>query len=159
MRAAQPFFIVSMSEISTKPYLIRAIYDWCTDQGYTPHISVMVDANTQVPLEHVKNGEIVLNIGALATHRLQITNDMIEFQARFGGVARSIMAPIDNVTSIYARETGQGMVFEVVLNSPSKNIAEPVSVTALKSVENTPDTTDPKPPSTGGDRPKLTRIK
>ena len=151
--------LIQMSETSTKPYLMRAIYDWCTDQGYTPHISVVVDANTQVPFEHVKNGEIVLNIGALATHRLQISNDQVEFQARFGGVARSIVVPVDNVSSIYARETGHGMAFEVVLNTSPKEISEPAAAVVLKAVEKTPESTDPKPPSDGGGRPKLTRVK
>lgn len=100
-------------ETSTRPYLIRAIYEWCTDNGYTPYLAVQVDDQTVVPREYVKNGEIVLNISALATSRLSLGNDYIDFQARFGGVARAISVPIRNVSAIYARENGHGMAFEV----------------------------------------------
>jgi len=100
-------------EISTKPYLIRAIYEWCTDNGLTPYLAVHVDDQTVVPREYVQNDEIVLNIGALATSRLTLGNDFVDFQARFGGVARAISVPIKNVSAIYARENGQGMAFEV----------------------------------------------
>ena len=102
-----------MSEISTKPYLIRAIHQWCTDSGYTPYIAVLADETVRVPRDFVKNGEIVLNISPLATSRLQLGNETIEFQARFGGVAREVMVPIDRVLAVYARENGQGMAFEV----------------------------------------------
>ncbi len=102
-----------MSEVSTKPYLIRAIYEWCTDSGYRPFIAVVVDARTQVPREFVRNSEIVLNIAAAATNRLQIGNELLEFEARFGGVARHVSIPIDNVRAIFAQENGHGMAFEV----------------------------------------------
>ena len=102
-----------MAEISTKPYLIRAIYEWCTDSGYRPHIAVVVDEHTVVPREFVRSGEIVLNVSAHATNRLRITNEVIEFEARFGGVARPVSIPIDNVSAIYAQENGHGMAFEV----------------------------------------------
>ena len=102
-----------MSEPSTKPYLIRAIYEWCTDSGYTPYVAVAVDEDTQVPREYVKDNEIVLNVCALATSKLHLGNDFIEFQARFGGVARQISVPVGNVTAVYAKETGHGMAFEV----------------------------------------------
>ena len=102
-----------MSEPSTKPYLIRAIYEWCTDSGYTPFLAVHVDATTRVPQEFVKNNEIVLNISALATSKLQIGNELVEFQARFGGKARTISVPITNVSAIYARENGHGMAFDL----------------------------------------------
>ena len=101
-----------MSETSTKPYLIRALHEWCTDNGYTPFLTVTVDARTVVPREHIKDGEIVLNVGSLATYKLELGNEFVEFQARFGGVARQISVPIDAITAIYARETGQGMAFE-----------------------------------------------
>ncbi|MFM9916008.1 MAG: ClpXP protease specificity-enhancing factor [Rhizobacter sp.] len=96
---------------STRPYLIRALHDWCTDNGFTPYIAVQVDALVQVPLEYVKNNEIVLNVGFEATTGLQLGNDAIEFKARFGGVSRNIVVPIDHVIAIYARENGQGMAF------------------------------------------------
>ena len=102
-----------MSETSTKPYLLRALYEWCTDNGYTPYIVVAVDERTRVPAEFVKNGEIVLNISFDATGNLKMDNDFIHFKARFGGVAREIELPVENVSAIYARENGQGMAFEV----------------------------------------------
>ena len=102
-----------MPEIPTKPYYIRAIYEWCVDNGYTPHLSVMVDAQTEVPQAYVEDGEIVLNVSPLATQGLKIGNELIEFQARFGGVAQQIFVPVVRVQAVYARENGQGMVFEV----------------------------------------------
>ena len=102
-----------MSEPSTKPYLIRAIYEWCTDSGYTPFLAVRVDGQTRVPQEFVKNNEIVLNISALATTKLLLGNELVEFQARFGGTARAISVPIANISAIYARENGHGMAFEL----------------------------------------------
>lgn len=102
-----------MAETSTKPYLIRAIYEWCNDNGYTPYLAVVVDEHTQVPPEHVKGGEIVLNVSPMATNRLSFGNDLIAFQARFGGLARELSIPVGNVSAIYARENGHGMAFEV----------------------------------------------
>jgi len=98
---------------STRPYLIRALHDWCTDNGFTPYIAVFVDAKVQVPQEYVKNNEIVLNVGFEATSGLKLGNEQIEFKARFGGSAREIVVPIDHVVAIYARENGQGMAFPV----------------------------------------------
>ena len=98
-------------ERSTKPYLIRALYEWCTDSGLTPYLTVKVDAQTRVPLEHVKNGEIVLNVSADAAHRLTLGNDVIQFAARFSGASRECSIPVAAVAGIFARETGQGLVF------------------------------------------------
>jgi stringent starvation protein B len=102
-----------MSEISTKPYLLRAIHEWCSDSGFTPYIAVSVDEHTVVPADFVRAGEIVLNISLSATNRLSIGNELIEFQARFGGMAQELSIPVDNVSAIYARENGHGMAFEV----------------------------------------------
>ena len=96
---------------SNKPYLIRALHQWCTDFGFTPFIAVFVDSSVEVPMEFVKNSEIVLNLSIEACHQLQIENDWISFQARFGGVPRKIMVPTSHVLAIYARENGQGMSF------------------------------------------------
>ena len=96
---------------STRPYLIRALYEWCTDNGFTPYVAVSVDNTVQVPREYVKNNEIVLNIGFDATSSLTLGNEFIEFKARFGGSAREILVPISHVMAIYARENGQGMAF------------------------------------------------
>ena len=98
---------------STRPYLIRALYEWCTDNGFTPYVAVSVDNTVQVPREYVKNNEIVLNIGFDATSSLTLGNEFIEFKARFGGSAREILVPISHVIAIYARENGQGMAFPV----------------------------------------------
>ena len=128
---------------STKPYLVRAIYEWCTDNGYTPYLAVAVNETTRVPRAHVRNGEIVLNVSALATHRLQMSNTEVSFTARFSGVAEEIWVPIDRVTAIYAKETGHGMAFEV-----AKDLAEPIGLRDV-SVESpaASEDDDPKPPS------------
>jgi stringent starvation protein B len=103
----------ALDSTSTRPYLIRALYDWCTDNGFTPYVAVLVDDTVQVPREYVKNGEIVLNISFDATSSLKLGNDFIEFKARFAGTAREIMVPVGRVIAIYARENGQGMAFPV----------------------------------------------
>ena len=101
-----------MSDIpSNKPYLIRALHQWCTDFGFTPFMAVFVDSSVEVPMEFVKKDEIVLNLSIEACHQLQLENDWISFQARFGGVPRKIMVPVSHVLAIYARENGQGMSF------------------------------------------------
>ena len=102
------------STTSTRPYLIRAIHEWCTDNGFTPYLAVKVDRSVQVPREFVNDGEIVLNVGYDATGGLQLGNEYIEFKARFGGKPRDIMVPVERVQAIYARESGQGMSFPVV---------------------------------------------
>jgi stringent starvation protein B len=108
------------SPSSTRPYLIRALYEWCTDNGYTPYIAAYVDDSVQVPREHVKNNEIVLNISMDATSSLKLGNEFVEFKARFSGSAREIMVPIDRVIAIYARENGQGMAFPVPQGIPPR---------------------------------------
>ncbi len=102
------------STTSTRPYLIRAIHEWCTDNGLTPYLAVKVDRSVQVPREFVNDGEIVLNVSYDATGGLQLGNEYIEFKARFGGKPRDIMVPVERVQAIYARESGQGMSFPVV---------------------------------------------
>ncbi|MDR6412053.1 ClpXP protease specificity-enhancing factor [Paraburkholderia terricola] len=102
-----------MQEISTKPYLLRALYEWCTDNGYTPHIAVRVDNQTRVPRQFVRDNEIVLNISFEATSQLQMGNEWVEFSARFSGKSHKIEVPIANILAIYARENGQGMAFPV----------------------------------------------
>jgi stringent starvation protein B len=166
-----------MPEVSTKPYLIRAIHEWCSDSGYTPYIAVVADDQVNVPREFVKNGEIVLNISPLATNRLSLGNEFIEFQARFGGQAREVSVPVDKVIAIYARENGQGMAFDAPGSSAPAGVptaagkAEPIPVAAPvalvpvdKLVAPTVPGDDPGEPPTPtpprpGDRPKLTRVK
>jgi stringent starvation protein B len=96
---------------STRPYLVRAMHQWCTDHGFTPHLAVHVDSSVRVPLEHVREGQIVLNVGVDATQGLDLGNEFIVFKARFGGVAREIVVPVSHVLAVYARENGQGMAF------------------------------------------------
>jgi stringent starvation protein B len=131
-----------MSEPSTKPYLIRAIYEWCTDSGYTPFLAVQVDATTRVPMEFVKNNEIVLNISALATSKLSIGNELVEFQARFGGKARSIVVPIENVSAIYARENGHGMAFDLA-ETPAARGSEVPQLPAPQTADSAPVDREP----------------
>ncbi|HEX5372754.1 MAG TPA: ClpXP protease specificity-enhancing factor [Aquabacterium sp.] len=174
---------------STRPYLIRALHDWCTDNGFTPYLAVYVDKTVQVPREYVKNNEIVLNVSFDATSQLQLGNEYIEFKARFGGVARDILVPIDHVIAIYARENGQGMAFPVPtpeeesatssndeggasesrktggIRLASAPVAEPDhgdgSEAETADVAAADEPSDPEPPTTtpSGGRPSLRRIK
>ncbi|MFM8590868.1 MAG: ClpXP protease specificity-enhancing factor, partial [Limnohabitans sp.] len=104
---------------STRPYLVRALYEWCSDNGLTPYVAVKVDSSVQVPREFVQGDEIVLNISMDATSGLKLGNEFIEFKARFGGKARDIMVPMERVMAIYARENGQGMAFPVQDAAPA----------------------------------------
>ena len=170
---------------STRPYLIRALHEWCTDNGFTPYVAVQVDDTVQVPREYVKNGEIVLNISFDATSSLKLGNDFIEFKARFAGTAREISVPVGRVIAIYARENGQGMAFPAPAPAVSSdgNVDAPMPVQAparapLRDAsrgsgsegEDGSETVDagaptdpvdepPRPPSGGGTRPSLKRIK
>jgi stringent starvation protein B len=148
---------------STRPYLIRALYEWCTDNGFTPFIAVLVDDTVRVPNEYVKDGEIVLNISFDATSALQLGNEFIEFKGRFGGVARDILVPVSRVLAIYARENGQGMAFPMLASSGG--LAEEKGGAEVRPTVLTPVTTNsgdnvPEPPRpSGGARPSLTRVK
>ncbi|MEO8299495.1 MAG: ClpXP protease specificity-enhancing factor [Burkholderiales bacterium] len=148
---------------STRPYLIRALHEWCTDNGFTPYVAVYVDASVQVPMEYVKNHEIVLNVGFDATSGMKLGNEVIEFKARFGGVPRDIVVPVDHVIAIYARENGQGMAFPVP-NGSATGTELPASNAGLRLATPPQDPTPPEvdplstPPS-GGGRPSLKRVK
>ena len=168
---------------STRPYLLRALHDWCTDNGFTPYLAVFVDGSVQVPMEYVKNNEIVLNVGFEATSGLKLGNEFIEFRARFGGVARDIVVPVDHVVAIYARENGQGMAFpvptdaatgaappsagaEAAAESSAARTPAPVRGLRLATVEpESPDADAPAPPDQpepqppGPQRPSLKRVK
>ncbi len=167
---------------STRPYLIRALHEWCVDNGFSPYIAVQVDASVRVPMEFVKNGEIVLNVSMDATSSLQLGNEFIEFKARFGGIAREIVVPVTHVIAIYARENGQGMAFpapvaqdvrapvsdaadeksapEVAPEAPTRGGA---SLRAVTSDTEATETGEPPelPPSPGrpGGKPQLKRVK
>jgi stringent starvation protein B len=149
---------------STRPYLLRALHEWCTDQGYTPYVAVLVDETVQVPLEYVKNGEIVLNVSYDATAGMTLGNEFIEFKARFGGVPREIIVPVNRVMAIYARENGQGMSFPLSAlpvsgGAPTPTPTRPVlSAVETSHVTTSSDDEPPSPTSPTG-RPTLTRIK
>ena len=139
-----------MADVSTKPYFIRAIYEWCSDCGFTPYLSVRVDDRTRVPMEYVKNGEIVLNVSLNATRNLTINNELIQFSARFNGVSREVSIPVDRVQGIFARENGQGAFFTV--EAPVALAAAP-----LQPVAEAADSDPPKPPAAGRNRLKLVK--
>ena len=166
---------------STRPYLIRALHEWCTDNGFTPYLAVFVTPGIQVPMEYVKNNEIVLNVGFEATSSLNLGNEFIEFKARFGGVSREIVVPIDHVVAIYARENGQGMAFPVphvqdgaasapVAAEPARAglrlagtsgpsiVPDDEEATPALDIEPDQPPPDAPPPAAGG-RPSLKRIK
>lgn len=162
---------------SSQPYLIRAWHEWCSDNGLTPYVTVAVDGAVQVPREFVKDGEIVLNISYDSTTGLQIGNDYLAFKARFAGVARDVMVPVDRVLAIFARENGQGMAFpkasraEAGDSVPASEAhaqdsasAEPASshlasVPAAAIVDSKKPRKKPPATSNPGARPTLTRIK
>lgn len=168
---------MTQSTTSTRPYLIRALYEWCTNNGLTPYIAVAVDDSVQVPREYVQQGEIVLNISFDATSALDIGNDFIGFKARFGGVPRQILVPVSHVIAIYARENGEGMAFpapslgasssngptvDTQTSAPDGTVTAPVAPVsqsersdgAGSSSEDAGHRKD-----TGGSRPALRRIK
>ncbi len=120
----------STESTSTRPYLIRALYEWCTDNGLTPYVAVQVDESVRVPREYVKNGEIVLNISFDATSALTLGNEFIEFKARFAGVAREIQVPVGRVIAIYARENGQGMAFPAPTAATASDATPPPETTS-----------------------------
>ncbi len=151
-----------MNEIATKPYLLRALYEWCVDNGYTPHLAVKVDSRTQVPSEYVKNGEITLNVSPSAVHKLQMGNELIEFSARFAGVARQISVPVANVYAVYARETGHGMTFDVDAAKPAtQSVAEtePAAPRDAPASLPAPAASNEPPKKPGGGKPTLRRVK
>lgn len=150
------------NEIATKPYLLRALYEWCVDNGYTPHVAVKVDSKTQVPSEYVKNGEITLNVAPSAVHKLQMGNELIEFSARFAGVARQISVPVGNVYAVYARETGHGMTFDVDSAKPATQAvaeAEPAAPKEVPPSLPAPANSAGEPPKKPGGKPTLRRVK
>jgi len=144
-----------MAETSTKPYMIRAMHEWCTDNGYTPHLVVKVDGNTLVPRSHVKDGQITLNINTLATNRLSLGNEFIDFQARFNGKTEDIFVPVAAVTAIYARETGAGMAFEATESQATQHQARQVPDDSVVNSTQVKGSPEEPPPS----RPKLRIVK
>ncbi len=159
--------IDSSQSTSTRPYLLRALYEWCADNNLTPYVAAYVDDSVKVPREHVKNNEIVLNISMDATSNLQIGNDFLQFKARFGGVAREIVVPIGHIIAIYARENGQGMAFPVPQAVPPRGEVNDSPATERRSVglrpveaapAATPEAANPLPQASI-DPPKIVKLK
>jgi len=155
---------------STRPYLIRALHEWCSDNGYTPYLVVAVDATVRVPREFVQEGKIVLNTSYEATSHLQLGNETIEFKARFGGQPRDVQVPIDHVLAIYAHENGQGMAFEApapLPQSEEEGVRVGLKVVEADATESEPSlesgdseaSSDPPKPGSPGGRPALRRVK
>jgi len=138
-----------MTHVSTKPYLIRAIYEWCIDQGFTPHIAVLVDERTVVPPGYAREGQIVLNLGPDATNQLLMGNELITFQARFGGAAHALSIPVSNVLAVYARENGHGMAFEPDAATAEGEPATPIEAGEIDEQDQPP----PDSPPAGAPRP------
>ena len=106
--------------VSRRPYLLRAMHEWISDSGHTPHVIVdALKAGVEVPSAYIKDGKIVLNLSMTATQRLQLKNDGIEFDARFAGVAHHVRVPMVAVLGVYARETGEGMIFSETESEPT----------------------------------------
>jgi stringent starvation protein B len=139
-----------VKDVSTTPYLIRAIWEWCVDNGFTPYVAVKVDGSTRVPMEYVRNGEIVLNVSPDATRNLKIGNELIQFSARFNSVSREVSIPIGTVGGIFAKENGQGLAFQPAsADRPGPTLVTPVDA----------DGGDDKPRSPGGGKPRLQIVK
>ena len=148
-----------MSElIPTKPYMLRAIHEWCVDNGLTPHLLVAVNAQCRVPMAYVKDGEIVLNLNYTATKDLLLDNDAVVFSARFGGVSQHLYVPMAAVKGIFARENGQGMFFEPEATAKPKE-EKPALVVATPDAkaEATPQQVAAKPAEKK--KPTLTIVK
>ena len=140
--------------ISTKPYMLRAMHEWCVDNNLTPHLMVAVNSQTRVPMAYVKDGEIVLNINYTATKDLHMDNDSVVFSARFGGVSQNIYVPMNAVKGIFARENGQGMFFEL---EDAIELDEDIDGSQLSSADG--DLDDKAPKKQNNKKPLLTIVK
>ena len=139
----------AMSEQSAKPYLVRAICEWCADNGLTPYLAVKVNPQTRVPVSFVKNGEIVLNISTTATRKLTVDNEWIQFAARFNGVSQEVSVPMTAVAGIFAKETGYGFAFTIAAD-PAASLADetaPKDGESIAPAAGERDTARPKRPS------------
>ena len=169
---------MNVLDSSTRPYLLRALYEWCADQGLTPHVLVLVDESVEVPQEYVRDGQIVLNVSASAVEGLKLDNELLSFRARFGGTTRDVMVPIDHVVAIYARENGEGMAFPVPTAESADESVDAEDAAASSRIQlGTNETTEasededdgdgepPKPPrggpgsGKGGKKATLRRVK
>lgn len=139
--------MTSINMSSTKPYLLRAIFEWAEDNGFTPQVLVNASAeNVEVPEAHVVDGQIVLNISASAVQLHVMDNECLSFSARFSGVEQDIFLPIDSILAIFARENSQGIFFEEVDGDdldpdptpPKKIVSEPTKLNPKQTKRNAP---------------------
>jgi stringent starvation protein B len=146
---------------STRPYLIRALHEWCTENGFTPHLAVQVGPGVRVPMEFVRDGQITLNVSVDATQGLQLGNEWIEFKARFGGTPREVQVPVERVLAIYARENGQGMAFPAPEAAAAESEAPPPAPAPGLRLAPQPrsEQDDNPPPEDPSPRPTLKRVK
>jgi stringent starvation protein B len=123
---------------STKPYLIRSIYDWCTDSNFTPYVIAKIISGVKVPKNHIKSNEIVLNLSLDSTNKLIFDNNFISFSARFEGKNQDIFLPIESIAGIYSKENGEGIFFEVdesMLGEKEKNKERKIKKSHLSLVK------------------------
>ena len=146
-----------MSEQSAKPYLVRALYEWCVEQGYTPYLAVRVDPHTRVPVQFVKDGEIVLNVGPLATHKLTMDNGWVLFNARFNGTSQEVAVPFTAVIGIFAKETGYGMGFQPMLDAVESDNGQPVAIAS--TADEPSDAPEVLPPIAAKGKTKVSHLK
>ena len=145
---------------STRPYLIRALHEWCSAHGFTPHLAVQVGPGVRVPMEFVRDGQITLNVSLDATQGLQLGNEWIEFKARFGGTPREVQVPVERVLAIYARENGQGMAFPAPEAAASEVEPAPAPAPGLRlAPQPRSEQDDNPPPDDPSPRPTLKRVK
>jgi stringent starvation protein B len=146
-----------MSEQSAKPYLIRAICEWCADNGLSPYLAVKVNADTRVPMSFVKNGEIVLNVSGTATRKLTIDNAWVQFTARFNGTSQEVSVPMSAVTGIFAKETGYGFAFASAPD-PTASLIAATAPAEAETVEPGRDDKDTKNGGKGKARPSHLQV-
>ena len=148
---------------SSRPYLLRAIHEWITDNGETPLVLVnATHADAQVPAEHIKDGHITLNIAWSATRNLEMTNEHVCFDARFNGAARAVSFPIGALLGIYARESGHGMRFEneaPAEDASEENIPKENTFKTAADNDQLSDNYDADPPKPRPNGPGLRLVK
>lgn len=149
-----------MATLSQQPYFLRALYEWCVNAGYTPYLVLRADTQLRIPPGYARNGEITLNVHPEAVQGLEISDDWIEFTARFGGVAHRVEGPIENVQAIYARETGEGMSFSAMIEAAVADSEADGAEEAIGTASNAvaPGGDDPESPPPKG-RPSLRVVK
>jgi stringent starvation protein B len=142
-----------------KPYLIRAVYEWCADQGFSPYLAVAVDSTCKVPMAHVRNSQIVLDISMGATHQLQLGADAITFQARFGGVAQHLFVPMNRVLGLFPEHDQSLGAFFDVTQRAKQGIEEVVEQNAGQQSQPEQHDQNNASQATSLGKPRITRVK